>query len=369
MTLVVQRPVVNDQVPLHILIITVGRRGGGSDLDGAGDFTQDAVDFWQGGHINPVNGQKLSSVDVLSSDPGGVVKILGDGHQFNVDEPTVTKVTDAFLEWTKRIRKTKGVGILQWVGHGYTLTVDGKEGLSICCQSETLPDGTIEPGGLDWPLTKQGIDGLVNGRPVFCFLDVCRVRTTSVGYDGIGKRHPGSNSTQTYYSCSAGQSSFWMPPGKMKTVPVEFQGHAIGSRAFLASLKEFGARIEDSLSPTHDIMPPEILAATRALLKMWKRCLGINSPMNPYVDNGGDDEARLTLTSAPKAVVEVTVPFAANANSCEALHVQSSTQFLSQSQKTPYDFALFREPHQFRQGASPWSLVKHPITPKFPVKL
>jgi hypothetical protein len=88
MKFVVERRLGSADVPVHVLIIVVGaylRKQ--ANLTDAGGFAQTIVDFWlEGGRIFPDN-QKLSTIEVLASDPSGLVSITGEGAAQGVDLP------------------------------------------------------------------------------------------------------------------------------------------------------------------------------------------------------------------------------------------------------------------------------------------
>lgn len=360
MTLVVTRTTAIGMTPVHILIVLVGKyETNHTDLKGTETLTRDLVDLWTNGAVQLPDSQLLATVEVLASDPdrdtkGENVQVVGSHGETDVDPPRLDNVKQALNTWAARIAETNGIGVLHWTGHGHSRSINGIQDISLLCNGvmKDTHGNVIAQEGLDWELTKQRIEGLARGRPVYCFIDVCRT-VGNLSYDGFGVRAGIFNNLQVFYSCANDQSSFWVEPGSMTPVPIAFEGHSIGMRAFMAALQGFGAKIEDALAPRHAVVSHSIIVSSKALAKMWLECLGLTRKMEAQFV-GDDSDACISMTSKPMSVVSAASAVTRKI-SCDALHLKDQSVLPSQSIRSPFMFALACAPHKFRTGKAPWS--------------
>jgi hypothetical protein len=368
MTLVVTRATDPGMTPVHILIVLVGKyETNHTDLKGTEALTRDVVDMWTKGAVELPDNQMLATVEVLASDPdrdakSELVQVEGSHGETDIDLPSLDNVKAALNAWGARIANTQGVGVLHWTGHGHSRSINGIQDISLLCNGvmKDTHGNVIAQEGLDWDLTKQRIDGLARGRPVYCFIDVCRT-VGNLSYDGFGVRAGIFNSLQVFYSCANDQSSFWVEPGSMTPVPIAFEGHSIGMRAFMAALQGFGAKIEDALAPRHAVVSHSIIVSSKALAKMWLECLGLSRKMEAQFV-GDDHDACISMTSKPMSVVSAASTITRK-TSCDAFYIREQKVLSSQSPKSPFMFALDCAPYKFRTGKAPWSREFHIVFP------
>jgi hypothetical protein len=359
MTSVVLRPISEGAIPLHVLIVVVGKYDveefTENLLNGAGVITGDIVDFWRLNKVELQDGQELASINVLSSDPYEKVAVAGDTSNIAVDLPTRKNCADELNKWVNTVEKTGGIGILHWVGHGYSRTWNGQEGLNLLCTglSDSSSEATPKQAGLDWKATLDTLNTKANGRPIFCFIDACRKVGRHVKYYGIGDSDEEPEPTsQVFYSCRNNEKAYWVDLEKFDDGMPDFEGQAIGTRAFMAALSGFGACVEDTGASSHHIKSAEVSQAASALSSMWMSHAGLGTPIKTVV-HGGEEQACIARTATPKSVAEIRTRQASVG--CEALRVSTGQRFSSHSKKNPFRFALDREVHQFRPLAANWS--------------
>lgn len=365
MALVVTRSVQGSQTPLHVLIVIVGKYDT-PDLEalhGAGQLAAEVCESWRSGATKPLDGQKLASITVVATDPDGPVQVASDGGLVNVTETTRENCVDALTAWARTVAATDGVGMLHWAGHGYTLSRNSALGVSLLCTgfAEDLPG---KPSGINWSLAVEGLNTLASGRPLYCFLDTCRsLKKLGVRYRGLSDALTGISTTvQTFYSCSPEQSAFWMRPKPDRVDPPEFGGQGFGTRAFLAALTAYGARIDDALAAAHVSQPSELREAADGLMSFWMHFYKMRNRQSAEMD-GGMAKAKISRIDHPKAVVEISSAAKPGAKMCDAEHVATGVVLSSHCNASPFSFTLSREPHRFRIEDI-WSTEKRPIHPR-----
>ncbi|TPO12762.1 hypothetical protein FJ987_16440, partial [Mesorhizobium sp. CU2] len=183
MTNLVDRPTAAGQIPVHVLIIIVGKYFEKSlNLGGASEFTQELVDFWKSKRRHYPANQSLATIDVLASDPDGSTYITGDGTVKAVDSPNFANVRRVMRKWVKTIEQTEGaVGFLHWIGHGNERSRGGAM-TTLCCEADNSED---RQPALNWTRTLGYINDRLRDRSVYCFLDACRTQGEEREYSGI----------------------------------------------------------------------------------------------------------------------------------------------------------------------------------------
>lgn len=342
MTLLLNRASADGATPIHILVVVVGECVGHENLPGAERMASEIVEFWKDGQRILPDGQMLSSIRVLASDPGGPVELMDDEAAMSIARPTYEACKSALLEWSKTIDETEGVGILHWIGHGRERSFGGSV-ISLLCDGASASRPGM-PSGLDWTKTLFYLDDKLRGRSVFCFIDACRtIDWSHWSYDGVGEcGYDASENAKVFYSTPRGGRAFWVEDPKRAMVAAGGGDLALGTRAFLAALDGFGA--QTSTEVLHPVLPQEIVQASTNLLSRWlvhQSLFRHGSPQGAEGPRGRVDEPIL-LTSCPRSVVDVQP---VNAVSCEAESVASKLLVSSETDSEPFQFRLLRDPH------------------------
>jgi hypothetical protein len=351
MTIVVQRSPKSDQVPVHVLIVVVGKYlVSRQDLPDAGAFAQEIVDFWLHADRTFPDRQSLASIRVLASDPISPVTIVGDGSHV-VDLPTFDNVKAALLSWAGQIG-TAGVGFLNWVGHGADRVRAGGTISNLFCHGPIGPNSN-EQAALDWAKTLNVIDGMTAGQPVYCFIDACRrLDLSQKEYEGIGVcdwKIP--DNAYVFTTTSPFTPAFWVTRPKDAAIRAGCKGQAMGTRAYMAGLEGLGARYASSLPMP--IASSELVEAAQALLKRWARHQGL-TPGRPRGPSGAEPRSIL-LTDKPGSVADLTGKGLPPQASCEAQPDGSPDEIAAENGPDPFEFRLARKRHRFRYDDKVWS--------------
>ncbi|MGR7995081.1 hypothetical protein [Xanthobacter sp. ZOL 2024] len=364
MTFVVDRKPGSPAEPVHVIIVMVGAYlKASANLPGAGAFVQTVVDFWRtlpSGSFP--SAQMLASIKVLASDPAGVVSIRGDGGSaIRVDRPDFTAIQSALLAWAQRVRDEGGVGFLHWIGHGMEL-IKGGSVVSLSCDG-ALSDG-VSQAGLDWTTSLHVINNLIRERPVYCFIDVCRSQDKStLSYLPIAPADLAApDNACVFYSTSRGKKAFWIRQLKLAAENAGCGEYAIGTQAFLAALKSFGARLTGDPADVHvPIVAAEVVEASQALVERWSRHQGITPPPGDPQGPSSCKTRAILLTEEPKSIVTVLANGVASPTSCEAL--SDTPPPVGSESAAPFEFRLARKPHKFRFDDQNWNSEKRLLHP------
>ncbi|WP_316197050.1 hypothetical protein [Bradyrhizobium sp. SZCCHNS3053] len=364
MTFVVQRQPAPTAAPVHVLIVMVGNYlDKSANLQGAATFAQAIVDFWRTLPVSSFpSAQALVSIEVLASDSSGAVSIVGDNGPVGVDRPTFDAAKTALLGWARRVKAEGGIGFLHWVGHGME-QIKGGSIVSLAC------DGARDDGagqaGLDWTCTLHVINGMTDGQPVYCFIDACRSPDRSdLGFEGIGPPNwsAGDNAC-VFFSTARGKKAFWIVTPKPAALNAGCGKHALGTQAFIAALKGFGARLPDDPAAIQvPIVAAELVQASQALVARWARHQQISPPPGDPAGPSGRRPDAILLTDEPKCTVDVFAKGVASPTDCEAL-AGSPPPLASETASVPFEFRLARKPHKFRFNSQNWDpekLLLHP---------
>lgn len=359
MTSVASRSPAKDAVPVHVLIVVVGKYDipvfTEKPLVGAAELAADLVDHWLTGKVVLPSGQALATVEVLASDPDKSVEVSSDAGTVTVEAPIRNRCAEALNAWVKRVEVTKGIGFLHWTGHGHTRAINSSGGLSLLCTGleEHTRKGKPKQSGINWARTLARLNTVTNGQPLFCFIDACRKRAKGLEYDGIGASDLEPDETaHVFYSCRDNQSAYWLPKSACGHHLPEFEGQAFGTRAFMVALAGLGARTNDPDDIRHRIMPNEIKDGASGLTDLWMTHSGFKASVET-ANAGGAGRAVLAETSSPKSVIDIK-PLKA-ARTSDTLRGKTKAATKSHSVATPFRYLVPRDPHQFRLDGGSWS--------------
>jgi len=366
MTFVVRRHLSASEVPVHVLVVVVGSYLNQlKDLHGAGSFAQEIVDFWRdAARIFPA-GKRLASVNVLASDPRGVVRITGDQGPILVDRPNYSNSRTALLDWANLIAAVNdGTGLLHWIGHGTEQVFAGGGIVNLACDGPDASDPARQ-SGIDWTRSVARVDQITNGHPVYCFVDTCRTLIRErEEFEGLGNgalNWASRDNAQVFMSTARSSPAFWILQPTLAALRAGCGAHALGTRAFLAGLEGFGAR--SGGSEPLPVVPAQLIEAADVLVGRWARHQGVpaGSPQSPL----RGDVRPVLFTAKPTSVVDV-LKQAVLPNSCEAQASTATTIEVSETNQAPHEFRLARKPHKFRFDGQNWHPEKalvHPYVP------
>ncbi|MGY4509192.1 hypothetical protein [Bradyrhizobium sp. USDA 3650] len=274
--IVFEKNVFEGRRPLHVLIVVVGDDKD-SPLLNAQAFCQDIVDFWIGHEDESLaHEMSLSTIELVASDrdrAGGVTVRIPSGTK-TVENPNWANARLAIQNWCSRVQKG-GAGILHWVGHGHIEGTQESSSVQILFTDDKLEN---RREGINWNTTRIGIDDRTRGRPVFCFVDSCRVWEPSrAGYQSAfdGTVWPASRRAAVVYGVAPESPGIWddMRHHGDRAADLHFPGGPVATSAFVKSFEGLGVDYVPGRG-RHDVKMHRIEEGARALVCRWMHAIG-----------------------------------------------------------------------------------------------
>ncbi|WP_234685098.1 hypothetical protein [Bradyrhizobium monzae] len=275
--IIFEKNVFEGRRPLHVLIVVVGDDKD-APLFNAQAFCQSVVDFWiRHDDETLAHGMSLGTIDLVASDsrePNGAVTVRVPSGTHTVENPNWANARRAIQNWCARVQKD-GAGIIHWVGHGYAEGMQEGGGVQILFTDDKLEN---RREGINWNTTIVGIDERTRGKPVFCFVDGCRVSQPSEGlYQSAfdGTVWPERKQAAVVYGVAPGSPGIWddMRHFGDRAADLDFSGGPVATNAFVKCFEGLGADYVPGRG-RHDVKMHRIEEGSRALVCRWMHAIG-----------------------------------------------------------------------------------------------